>query len=189
MAQVSLGGGFKNPAIDSAVAFRSAIDALSRPGTIQPILGALPPAPMSVAAGTLLLTLVDSDTKLCLQGQFHCEPIIQWLRFHTGAQIVSASEADFVLTDWQQALPLSQFKQGNHEYPDRSATLIIEMQTLGGKQLKLTGPGIESEHYISLPAIDALQQNHARYPLGVDFYLTCNEQVAALPRSTKVEEA
>ena len=189
MSQATLSGGFKNVAIDSAKAFRAALDALSRPGSIQQIEGAEPPAPLSVAAGSLLLTLIDTDTALCLQGRFDCPAIQQWLRFHTGAPLVSAEQADFILTDWQHALPLSQFKQGSYDYPDRSATLIIEMDSFEGKDLKLTGPGIEIASYLSLPEAEALQKNHACYPLGVDFYFTHQTQIAGLPRSTNVENA
>lgn len=189
MNHALLTGGFKNPARDSAIAFRAALNAMSRPGHVQQIEGAEPPAPLSTAAGTLLLTLIDTDTSICLQGQYDCEPVKQWLRFHTGAQLVAAADAEFVITDWQNALPLSQFAQGNYEYPDRSATLIVEMERLGGDEIKLSGPGLEEPKYISIPALEALQENHARYPLGIDFYLTCENEVAALPRSTKVERA
>ena len=185
----SLSGGFRDPARDSALAFRAALNAMAHPGQMQPITGAKPPAPLSVAAGTLLLTLTDSDTAVCLQGPYDCPAVQQWLRFHTGARLVAAAHAEYVLTDWQQALPLSQFAQGSHEYPDRSATLIIEIDPATGSDLILTGPGLAEPQGICLPEARALQANHKRFPLGVDFYLTCGTQVAGLPRSTKVESA
>lgn len=189
MNKALLSGGFKNPAKDSAIAFRTALNAMSRPGQLQPIEGAQPPSPLSIAAGTLLLTLVDTDTAVCLQGEYDCPAVQQWLRFHTGAQLVSAEQAEFVVTDWQHAMPLTQFSQGNYEYPDRSATLIIEIDPHSGDDLILTGPGLENPLGFCLPEADGLMANHATYPLGVDFYLTCGDQLAGLPRSTKVEKA
>ena len=57
-----LSGGFSNPAQDSARAFRACLEAMARPGHIQQIAGAVPPAPLSPAAGAILLTLADATT-------------------------------------------------------------------------------------------------------------------------------
>ena len=46
-----LAGGFHDPAPQSAHAFRALLDAMARPGRIHQVSGALPPAPLSVAAG------------------------------------------------------------------------------------------------------------------------------------------
>ena len=48
--------------------FRAAMRAMARPGTIEMLGAARPPAPVSAAAGTLLLTLCDHDTGLHLAG-------------------------------------------------------------------------------------------------------------------------
>ena len=62
----ALTGGFREAPQQSARAFRAALDALSRPGTIVTVAGAAPPAPLSVAAGVLLLTLCDGTTPVHL---------------------------------------------------------------------------------------------------------------------------
>ena len=51
----------------------------------------------------------------------------------------------------------------------------------------LEGPGIKSRAAFSLPEIDAFVANAALFPLGCDFYFTCADQLAGLPRTTKVE--
>ncbi|MDE3239589.1 MAG: phosphonate C-P lyase system protein PhnH, partial [Paracoccaceae bacterium] len=62
MEALSLQGGFTDPAHESARAFRAILNALARPGRIEAVTGAQPPAPLSVAAGVVLLTLADPTT-------------------------------------------------------------------------------------------------------------------------------
>ena len=50
-------GGFAQGPQQSARAFRAALEAMARPGTIWTVEGAVPPAPLSVAAGVLLLVV------------------------------------------------------------------------------------------------------------------------------------
>lgn len=180
------GGGFANPPVDSAHGFRAAMNAMARPGTIQHINGATPPDGISPAAGCLLLTLCDPETGVYLASDVDSEALRGWLTFHTGAPIVAAEQADFALGSWEALMPLDRFRIGTAEYPDRSATLIIEMPSLDAPNARLQGPGIKNSARLALPELDAFQGNALLYPLGVDFYLTSASSVAALPRSTKV---
>ena len=75
----TLSGGFTNPATQSAHAFRSVMEAMARPGTIQDIEGAEPPASLSSAAGTVLLTLCDTETPIYLAGAIDCADVREWL--------------------------------------------------------------------------------------------------------------
>ncbi len=181
-----LSGGFANPAIDAAQAFRSVMEAMARPGRIYGIMGALPPAPLSPAAGAVLLTLCDPDTSVHLTGPADCDAVRAWLAFHTGAPFVGPHHADFVLGRWDDLGKLSQYQIGTSEYPDRSATLIVELPSLEAAGATLTGPGIQTTAALSLPETAAFQTNHGQFPLGLDFIFTCGDQVAALPRSTEV---
>ena len=45
----TLTGGFSDPAVQSAHAFRAVMEAMARPGTVQDIAGAEPPAPRTLA--------------------------------------------------------------------------------------------------------------------------------------------
>jgi alpha-D-ribose 1-methylphosphonate 5-triphosphate synthase subunit PhnH len=181
-----LSGGFSNPPVNSAHAFRSVMEALARPGSIQDVLGAMPPAPLSVAAGTVLLTLCDTDTPIYLAGSADCDAVRSWLAFHTGAPITDPMRAMFAVGDWDALMPLSRFPTGTPEYPDRSSTLIVECTELEASGATLRGPGIKSESRLSLPETRAFQSNRAMFPLGLDFIFTCGERLAALPRSTEV---
>lgn len=182
-----LSGGFQDPACDAAHAFRAVLEAMARPGTIQTIAGSDAPG-LSPAAATVLLTLTDSTTLLHLAGGLDTMPLRRWTAFHTGAPIASAEQATFALGRWDDLHPLSRFSIGQPAYPDRAATLIVEMDRLGNDGPRLTGPGIRDSVRLSLPETAAFQRNHDLFPLGFDVILTCGDRLAALPRSTIVED-
>ena len=183
----ALAGGFTDPARQSARAFRAALAALSQPGRIETLTGAQPPAPLSVAAGTLLLVLADTTTGLYLVPTHDLKPVRDWIIFHTGAGFVTAERATLALGSWDDLQPINRFAIGLPDYPDRSATLIVEMPGLHPQGARLTGPGIASQSHLSLPDIAAFQRNRLLFPLGLDFFFTADDRVAGLPRTTKVE--
>lgn len=183
----SFGGGFAAPAIEASHAFRAAMQAMARPGTRYEMTGALPPGGISAAAGALLLTLCDPETGIYLAGDVDSSALRDWIAFHTGAPIVPAERADFALGHWAALMPLSQFPIGSPEYPDRSATLIVETADLEAENVTLTGPGIKDVTQAGLPEIEAFQTNAALYPQGLDFFFTSGSKVMALPRSTRIQ--
>lgn len=186
----AMAGGLANPPRDAAIAFRAALDVMARPGTIAKITGGTPPAPLSPAAGTLLLVLCDPETKVYLSPARDTDAMRAWLRFHTGVPLVSAAEADFAIGPWVElAAALPQMRKGVQDYPDRSVTLIVEMDHLSPKGARLTGPGIEDEAQLNLPDIAAFAANARSFPLGFDTFFTAGDDVAALPRSTRVAGA
>lgn len=185
---LALQGGFAAPSHDSARAFRAVLDALARPGRIARLDGAAPPAPLSPAAGALALVLFDPETPVFL-GPGHDTPQVRdWLAFHTGAPLAPAQEAAFALGRWDALRPLDRFRIGEPEYPDRAATLIVEMDALTSDGPRLTGPGIATHTRLSLPEAAAFQANRALFPLGFDAFLTAGDRIAGLPRSTIVED-
>lgn len=186
MQAQALEGGFCDPARQAAANFRGVMEAMARPGTLQMLEGANPPAPLSPAAGAVILTLCDSETPLHLAGDVDCENLRAWVSFHTGAPLVAAPECTFALGAWDALLPLDRFASGTSRYPDRSATLIVEHPGLAPSGTRLRGPGIRTQAQLSLPDPDLLRANNARFPLGLDFFFTSGNRVAALPRSTEV---
>ena len=153
----ALGGGFTAAAHQSAHAFRAAMQAMARPGLIVDIGGAVPPAPLSIAAGTLILTLCDPGTPLFLAGDHDCIGVRDWVTFHTGAPLTGAATCSFAVGTWQALLPLSAYPSGTPEYPDRSATLIIEMPLLSATGPILRGPGIKDSAALSVPDVARLR--------------------------------
>lgn len=185
-AQLQYSGGFQNAPVQAAHAFRAAMTVMARPGEIRELKGVQPPNPLSIAARTLLLTLSDPETKVHLAGAFNTDAVRAWLTFHTGAPLSQAADADFAVGTWTQLGPLGTYRIGTAEYPDRSATLIVECDALQQAGAILSGPGIKDTARLSLPDAPALQANAALYPLGCDFFFTCGDRVAALPRSTQI---
>ena len=188
MQAQTLSGGFADPAIASAAAFRQVMEAMARPGTIHTITGSAPPAPLSPATGAVLLTLCDPDTPTHLAGPLNCDAVRAWVAFHTGAPVVGPSHCMFAVGAWNDLMPLSAFQIGTPQYPDRSATLIVQVERLEPIGATLSGPGIKGTHSLSLPEIEAFQQNAKHFPLGLDFIFTSGDRVAALPRTTVVTQ-
>lgn len=183
----ALEGGFAEAPVQSARAFREILEAMARPGTIRRVAGASPPAPLSTAAGVALLTLCDPTTPLHLAGPADCPAVRDWVAFHIGAPTVAAEEADFAVGTWDALQPVSRFRIGRPDYPDRSATLIIERDRLVNHGPVLTGPGIETATWLNLPETAAFRANRALFPLGFDTLFTAGDRVVGLPRSTRVE--
>ena len=186
MQAETLKGGFTQPAPQSAHAFRAIMDAMARPGTIRAIDGAQPPAPLSPAAGTVLLTLCDADTPVHLAGAADTAQVRAWLAFHTGAPCVGPTHCMFAVGTWEDLAPRDTYPVGTAQYPDRSATLIVECPALEAKGATLTGPGIQTTASLTLPEVEAFRANHRLFPLGLDFIFTSGARLAALPRSTEV---
>ncbi len=174
--------GFADPPTDSARAFRAIMAAMARPGTTHAV-SARAPDGLSPATAAVLLVLADPTTPVWLAAP----GALDWLVFHTGAPRTQAREnATFAVGPWDRLLPLDAWPAGTPDYPDRGVTLIVEVASLDGPGARLTGPGIETEVTLPLPDPAALAANAARYPLGVDFILTCGDRLAALPRSTRI---
>lgn len=189
MDQSVMTGGFSDPSIQAAWGFRAAMNAMARPGDILAVQGAQAPAPVSEAAAVLLLVLCDPDTPVWLAPSHDSDALRRWVAFHTGAPIVAArGEAAFALGTWDSLAPLRDYRIGTAEYPDRSATLIVEMDDLRAEGAVLTGPGIREVAGLNLPDVAAFRANRALFPLGLDFFFTCGDRLAALPRSTRVTD-
>ncbi|KEJ87892.1 phosphonate C-P lyase system protein PhnH [Sulfitobacter donghicola] len=180
-----LEGGFANAPVEASHAFRAVMTAMARPGEIVELSGAQPPAPLSPAAGAVLLTLCDPDTPVFLAPSHDTDDIRNWIIFHTGAPIATAQDAMFAVGVWADH-PLEAYSRGTAEYPDRAATLIVETDALANAGATLQGPGIKDQTALSLPETHAFQQNARLFPLGLDFIFTTGNRLAALPRTTRV---
>jgi len=191
-----LAPGFADPVLASQAAFRAIMDAMARPGSIVAVDGlAHAPRPLGLAAAAVALTLLDYETPVWLDPVLAQSPdITDWLRFHTGAPLTDVPKraAFGLIADPQNMLPFEAFSQGSMEYPDRAATLVLQVDRLsdnGG--LCLSGPGIVTSralHAAPLPADFAarMRANRALFPRGIDIILAADALLAALPRSVHV---
>ena len=192
-------GGFADPVFNGQAVFRAVMDAMARPGSIQPLAAfAQPPLPLSAAAAAVALALCDHDTPVWLDAGLQNTAIVaSWLGFHTGAPLANTpADAHFALVaDPASLIALENFAQGTQEYPDRSTTLILQVSSLAsGENLLLEGPGIERAAMIApapLPRhfVEQWKQNRGRFPRGVDLILAAPEGVACLPRTTRIRIA
>lgn len=192
-------GGFSNPVLQGQGVFRIVMDAMARPGTIRSLessmTGVKPPAPLSSATGAVALTLCDADTPVWLTQALRQSPARAWIAFHTGAPLVEQKvEARFAFVERGGVVPgFGQFALGTQEYPDRSATLVLEIDALtGGPAYRATGPGIRDHADFAprgLPDVFAAlwAENRALFPRGVDLILVAGAEIVCLPRTTKLE--
>lgn len=185
--------GFADPVLESQAMFRLIMQAMANPGSVQrSSLPLIAPAPLQSAAAGLALALIDADTPLWLQPGALRDRLGGYFRFHCGCPLVEQPEqAVFALISDAMAMPpLAAFAQGSDEFPDRSATLIIELAGLtGGAEWRLCGPGIETiRNFAPLGLLPDFVQwvsaNHRQFPRGVDLVFTSGQELAALPRST-----
>jgi len=196
-ANAALAAGFADPVHDAQGCFRAIMNAMARPGTLQSLgqTNLTPPAPLTPEAACIALTLFDYDTPVWLDKPLaHSDAVAAFLRFHTGAPIVSEPvEAVFaMISDPASMLPLACFNQGSAEYPDRSATLILTGQTLADSDgAILEGPGIKDTQAFATAPVprvfwDQVVANNAQFPRGVDLIFVGTNTIATLPRSTSV---
>ncbi len=193
---MSLAPGFEDPVLEGQGAFRGVLNAMARPGSVQALAG-LPqaPAPLSPVAAAIALTLVDHDTPLWLDPALAAsQPLRAWLAFHCGAPVVDSPAASaFALIAEPLAMPpLGSFALGSETYPDRSTTLIVQVQGFHDEGPLLSGPGLAApRRFGALPLPSdfwvQLRGNRALFPRGVDVLLAAPDSLAALPRSLQVE--
>jgi alpha-D-ribose 1-methylphosphonate 5-triphosphate synthase subunit PhnH len=197
--------GFADSTAQSQVVFRCALDALARPGTSVGIPAASLVSPSSgicASASSVLLALLDQDCTLWLSPTLANGPAAAWLRFHTGCQIeADYSQAGFV---WAASIaelpPLHQLKQGSAEYPDQSATCVVDVTAWRAAAaaeaeagaVSLRGPGVRGVITVAVDGMDAsfVQQHHAMQahaPCGVDMVFCAGDAVLGFPRSVRLQ--
>ena len=192
-ARSVLGQGFASPVVDAQRTFRLVLDAMANPGRIVEVPEPAAAMPLREAQAALCLTLLDFETPVWLGPGV--AGAADWLRFHCGCPLVAdPAKARFaVLRSGSIEAPLSAFDPGEDEYPERSATLLIEVEALGsGTPLQLRGPGVPVAREMAVvglpePFWGEWEANAALFPRGVDLVLTAGRRLAALPRTISVE--
>jgi alpha-D-ribose 1-methylphosphonate 5-triphosphate synthase subunit PhnH len=190
-----IAAGFANSVLDAQAAFRAIMDATARPGSILPVAGVTgAPMPLLPSTGSIILALLDHDAPVWLDDA--AQDVFDWIRFHTGAPAVSkAADASFAIVTRPVSLPsFTAFNPGTLDYPDRSTTVIVQVETLtDGTPLILEGPGIKGRQTFApapCPAdlAERLILNRSLFPRGIDLLFVSGGEVAALPRSVRVVE-
>jgi len=191
-----LPAGFADKVLSAQSTFRSVMDAMARPGSVQQVV-ATAGTPGSIMRGTaaIALTLFDHDTPIWLDAKmYETNEVAKWLKFHSGAPVVEdASICAFALIGNGNALPdLSRFSFGTNEYPDRSTTLILQVDSLKhGSAFELRGPGIDGTATLRAMVepkdlFERLAVNETLFPRGIDVVLVHDDAIVAIPRTTRV---
>ncbi|MEO1719986.1 MAG: phosphonate C-P lyase system protein PhnH [Pseudomonadota bacterium] len=187
--------GFVDVSSDANAVFRTCLRAMSCPGTILPLATDIePPTPLLPTAAAALLTLADFETQIWLDSPLLSRhQVVQFATFHTGAKVATTPDAaDFaVISDVANMPDFDAFATGTPEYPDRSTTLIIQVDALRSSGLVLRGPGIKDEIQLAVAPepknfARQLQTNRAMFPRGIDILFVTPAHVVALPRSVHV---
>jgi alpha-D-ribose 1-methylphosphonate 5-triphosphate synthase subunit PhnH len=191
-----LPAGFADKVRSAQSTFRSVMDAMARPGSVQRIVPAAG-APMSMMRGTaaIALTLFDHDTPIWLDPSMSAtSDVAKWLKFHASAPVVQDSSiCHFALIGEPSALAgLDRFSFGSNEYPDRSTTLILQVESVTqGRPIELRGPGIDGTAMVQAtiqPAdlFERLAINAKLFPRGIDVVLVADDAIVAIPRTTRL---
>jgi len=190
-----LPAGFADKVLSAQSTFRSVMDAMARPGTVQR-LKVTAGAPDGVMRGTaaIALTLFDHDTPIWLDPAMSAtSDVAKWLKFHTSAPVIADSSiASFALIgDPKNLAALDRFGFGSNEYPDRSTTLILQVESLEhGPACELRGPGIDGTALLRAAIephdlFERLAVNAMLFPRGIDVVLVHDDCVVAIPRTTR----
>ena len=189
---------FADPALSAQATFRAILNAMARPGSVQPVgVTVSPPPPLNKGAAAVALTLCDQDTPVWLDAELRASAsVCDWLGFHCGCPLVDdPAKAAFAFAARPAKVPAFEtFSIGTADYPDRSTTIVLQVDTLWAeKGFVLSGPGIRDRSTLSaahLPSDmrDRLARNRSLFPQGIDLILATHDAIAALPRSLRVVE-
>ncbi len=188
-----------DPVFDCQKVFKSLMNAMARPGTAFSIAESVdklntPKAHVVATARTLL----DNHCRFFV---WNDAVLTEEIRELTYAEPASPEEADYLFVpraaDAADAVALlSRAKTGTLTQPHRSATLFVAQEQLAGdEEVVLSGPGVNGEIALSLPAsgmawLRARQDANVELPCGVELYfVTPDGQIVCVPRKTNVEEA
>ena len=191
-----LPAGFADKVLSAQSTFRSVMDAMVRPGSVQRVAAKTgAPAVMMRGTAAIALTLFDHDTPIWLDSRMaQTLDTAKWLKFHTSAPVIADSSiCSFALIgDPGNLTSLDHFAFGSNEYPDRSTTLILQVESLTqGHRFVLQGPGIDGTAVLKAalqPAdlFERLDINAALFPRGIDVVLVAGDAIVAIPRTTRL---
>jgi alpha-D-ribose 1-methylphosphonate 5-triphosphate synthase subunit PhnH len=197
MAMISeLSAGSYDKVLSAQSTFRSVMNAMAHPGSVHKVTStASAPPPLMPGSAAIALTLFDHDTPIWLDSRMSEYPeVASWLKFHSGAPVVTKpSFSSFAVVADGCALPeLDSFSFGTSEYPDRSTTVILQVESLRqGCSYELRGPGINGAIVLRATIepkdlFERLAINATLFPRGLDVVLVSNDEIVAIPRTTRL---
>lgn len=185
--------GFAEPVRDAQRVFRTVLHAMAHPGRLMPVAAELaPPSPLAPAAAAVCLALMDYDTPVWLDDRAASAEALDFLAFHCGCPVADApASAAFALVAGEVP-SLSVFPVGDDEFPEASATVILQVGALRTDgPLMLSGPGIPGSATLGIDGLPTRFRsewaaNHALFPRGIDLILVDGSTLCCLPRTVRV---
>ena len=190
-ARMTLQPGFADPVAQAQSCFRALLAAMARPGSLHEVGVSPAPPPLAAATAAVLLTLVDAESPLWLDGA----AADAWAGWPFTAERCAPS----------RARPLSCARSPCRRSPAstpasmpgrrRAPPWCCRCRRLGtGTGYRLAGPGLREASVLRVEGLpdDFTAQwaaNGALFPRGVDLILCAGTQLCALPRTTCIEEA
>ncbi len=188
--------GFNNPIFDSTDVFRKVLSAMSRPGEIQNIKApSAHPESLNPTSSAILLALADMETEVWLAPEMDSIEARNYLKFHTGCKVVEdPKDSKFAVVNTDTGIDVyRKLAVGSAEYPDRSATVIMMVDDISNdSEMTLKGPGIKVSNSLKVEHVAQefwhwFEENSRLFPCGVDVIFASTAQIAAIPRTIKVE--
>lgn len=183
--------------------FRTALSVLSNPGRTERLATAsrsdAPAVNGNRFTGPLLMALLDHEVSFSVEPGPDAGAFAAYILKRTRCPIVSADRAAFVVADHStldQQLPL-ELHTGSFDYPDDSATLIVQVPTLDQNvaadlTIVVEGPGVPGRRVVKLTGVGgeffaARDRANAHYPIGIDLLFIDQEgRIIGLPRTSQV---
>ncbi len=187
---------------DLQQAYRKTLDSMSRPGMINNFRDQADKMDLETgcfdATFVLLLMLFNTEVKfsVCSKRETEMAKLINQLTY---AKVTEVENADYILV-LRDAQPkeleraIRSAYPGDLRDPHKAATIIIEVDSLSnGRDLTLTGPGIEKESYVKVITtdswIDLRAEKISEYPLGIDLIFTDPfDNIVCLPRTVQISK-
>jgi len=185
-----LPAGFADKVLSAQSTFRSVMDAMARPGSVQRIAAAAGvPAAMMRGTAAIALTLFDHDTPLWLDPSMSAtSDVTKWLKFHTGAPVIADSSiCSFALIGDARSLPsLDRFAFGSNEYPTLDDAGASGRKPDARPKHRIARPGIDGVAVLRAaiqPAdlFERLKINQTLFPRGIDVVLVADDTIVAIP--------
>lgn len=195
---------FNNAVVQVQQVFRVLLKALSEPATILTL-------PEDVNQNTdntmwaVAQTLLDGEVSAYFDDSLG--KLATSSRFFTGVHLVDDADlakADYIFVTLEslQSQPeiLAKANTGNLEMPHTSATVVVLVEELNSESstdetvLTVTGAGVETQKQVSIKGLSTdmiatIQQNHAQFPCGLDWYFCTTDKVMGLPRTSEIKVA
>lgn len=185
---------------DTQAAYRTVLDAMSRPGQVVSLAREARkinlPGIAGPAALVLMRMLLDPEVGFCVVGLDHSQ-IESRISQLTGSFPVSLDQADFIFvlekaSEEERRQAVLAAKIGSLTDPHLSATLVLELPLIGdGGELWIAGPGVAGQSRWPLNRaasyLDERNRKIEEFPLGVDLlFVDRSHQLVALPRTSRL---